>query len=214
MDLFSLFITPNDMTLTNWFSLVAVCVLGALSPGPSLAVVLKQSIHNDATHGMIAGISHALGVALWAVLTIVGLGVLVSESPLTFSLLTYAGAAYLAWLGVKALTAGNNALKPLTQGARAYRQAARDGLMISLLNPKLAMFFLALFSQFISSEHTLADQLIMVSTVTLIDASWYILVALTLSRMGLADVLARHSKRINQISGVIFIALAIRVITL
>ena len=54
----------------------------------------------------------------------------------------------------------------------------------------------------------------MISTVTIIDASWYVLVALVLSRMGLADALARHSKRVNQVSGVIFIALAIRVVTL
>jgi threonine/homoserine/homoserine lactone efflux protein len=202
------------MTLTSWLSLVAICILGALSPGPSLAVVLKQSMNNDASHGMVAGISHALGVALWALLTIFGLGVLVSESPLTFSILTYAGAAYLAWMGIQALRAGSSHIKPLTNGRSAYLDAARDGLMISLLNPKLAIFFLALFSQFISTDHTPADQLVMVSTVALIDAGWYVLVALVLSRMGLLEVLSRHSQRINQITGVIFIALAVRVVTL
>jgi len=202
------------MTLTSWLSLVAICILGALSPGPSLAVVLKQSMNNDASHGMVAGVSHALGVALWALLTIFGLGVLVSESPLTFSILTYAGAAYLAWMGIQALRAGRSHIKPLTNGRSAYLDAARDGLMISLLNPKLAIFFLALFSQFISTDHTPADQLVMVSTVALIDAGWYVLVALVLSRMGLLEVLARHSQRINQITGVIFIALAVRVVTL
>jgi len=202
------------MTLTSWLSLVAICILGALSPGPSLAVVLKQSMNNDASHGMVAGISHALGVALWALLTIFGLGVLVSESPLTFSILTYAGAAYLAWMGIQALRAGRSHIKPLTNGRSAYLDAARDGLMISLLNPKLAIFFLALFSQFISTDHTPADQLVMVSTVALIDAGWYVLVALVLSRMGLLEVLARHSQRINQVTGVIFIALAVRVVTL
>jgi len=202
------------MTLTSWLSLVAICILGALSPGPSLAVVLKQSMNNDASHGMVAGVSHALGVALWALLTIFGLGVLVSESPLTFSILTYAGAAYLAWMGIQALRAGRSHIKPLTNGRSAYLDAARDGLMISLLNPKLAIFFLALFSQFISTDHTPADQLVMVSTVALIDAGWYVLVALVLSRMGLLEVLARHSQRINQVTGVIFIALAVRVVTL
>ena len=202
------------MTLTSWLSLVAICILGALSPGPSLAVVLKQSMNNDASHGMVAGVSHALGVALWALLTIFGLGVLVSESPLTFSILTYAGAAYLAWMGIQALRAGRSHIQPLTHGRSAYLDAARDGLMISLLNPKLAIFFLALFSQFISTDHTPADQLVMVSTVALIDAGWYVLVALVLSRMGLLEVLARHSQRINQVTGVIFIALAVRVVTL
>lgn len=202
------------MTLTSWLSLVAICVLGALSPGPSLAVVLKQSMNNDAKHGMVAGISHAMGVGLWAVLTIFGLGVLVSESPLLFSILTYAGAAYLAWMGVQALRAGKSEVQPLTNGRSEYLQAARDGLMISLLNPKLAIFFLALFSQFISADDSIADQLLMISTVTIIDGCWYVLVALVLSRMGLLQTLANHSQLINKITGVIFIALAVRVITL
>lgn len=202
------------MTLTSWLSLVAICVLGALSPGPSLAVVLKQSMNNDAKHGMVAGISHAMGVGLWAVLTIFGLGVLVSESPLLFSILTYAGAAYLAWMGIQALRAGKSEVQPLTNGRSEYLQAARDGLMISLLNPKLAIFFLALFSQFISADDSIADQLLMISTVTIIDGCWYVLVALVLSRMGLLQTLANHSQLINKITGVIFIALAVRVITL
>ena len=202
------------MTLTSWLSLVAICVLGALSPGPSLAVVLKQSMNNDAKHGMVAGIAHAMGVGLWAILTIFGLGVLVSESPLTFSILTYAGAAYLAWMGYQALRAGKSDLQPLTKGRSEYLQAARDGLMISLLNPKLAIFFLALFSQFISADDSIADQLLMISTVTIIDGCWYVLVALVLSRMGLLQTLANHSQLINKITGVIFIALAVRVITL
>jgi len=202
------------MTLTSWLSLVAICVLGALSPGPSLAVVLKQSMNNDAKHGMIAGISHAMGVGLWAVLTIFGLGVLVKESPLLFNALTYAGAAYLAWMGIQALRAGKSEVQPLTNGRSEYLQAARDGLMISLLNPKLAIFFLALFSQFISADNSIADQLLMISTVTLIDGCWYVLVALVLSRMGLLEKLSQHSHTINKITGAIFIALAIRVVTL
>ncbi|MCH2041194.1 MAG: LysE family translocator [Saccharospirillaceae bacterium] len=202
------------MTLTSWLSLVAICVLGALTPGPSLAVILKQSMNNDAKHGMVAGTSHAMGVGLWAVLTIFGLGVLVNESPLLFSILTYAGAAYLAWMGVQALRAGSNEIQPLTNGRSEYLQAARDGLMISLLNPKLAIFFLALFSQFISANDSMADQLLMIATVTLIDGCWYALVALVLSRAGLLQTLANHSQPINKLTGIIFIALAVRVITL
>lgn len=202
------------MTLTSWLSLVAVCVLGALSPGPSLAVVLKQSMNNDASHGMVAGVSHAMGVGLWAILTIFGLSVLVSESPLLFSILTYAGAAYLAWMGIQALRAGKSDVQPLTNGRSEYLQAAYDGLMISLLNPKLAIFFLALFPQFISADDGIAEQILMISTVTIIDGCWYVLVALVLSRMGLLQTLANHSQRINKITGIIFIALAVRVMTL
>ena len=54
------------MTLTTWFSLVAICCLGAMSPGPSLAVVLRHTISNGRAHGIATAVSHAAGVALWA----------------------------------------------------------------------------------------------------------------------------------------------------
>ena len=93
------------MTITTWLSLVAICCLGAMSPGPSLAVVLRHTISNGRTHGIVTAVSHAAGVALWALLTIWGLALLVVEWPLVYRLLTYAGAGYLMWMGIKALRA-------------------------------------------------------------------------------------------------------------
>ena len=61
------------MTLATWFSLLAICCLGAMSPGPSLAVVLRHTISNGRAHGMVTAISHAAGVAIWALLTVWGL---------------------------------------------------------------------------------------------------------------------------------------------
>ena len=52
------------MTLATWFSLLAICCLGAMSPGPSLAVVLRHTISNGRAHGMVTAISHAAGVAI------------------------------------------------------------------------------------------------------------------------------------------------------
>ncbi len=91
------------MTLTTWFSLVAICCLGAMSPGPSLAVVLRHTISNGRAHGMATAVSHAAGVALWALLTVWGLAILVVEWSLIYKLLTYAVAMYLMWMCNKAL---------------------------------------------------------------------------------------------------------------
>ena len=57
------------MTLTLWLSLVTVCTLGTISPGPSLAVVLRHNLSNGRSHGILCALSHAAGVALWATLT-------------------------------------------------------------------------------------------------------------------------------------------------
>lgn len=202
------------MTLATWFSLLAICCLGAMSPGPSLAVVLRHTISNGRAHGMITAISHAAGVAIWALLTVWGLAVLVVEWPLVYQLLTYAGALYLMWMGIKALRSKGAGPLHVEPVKAPISEAARDGLMVSLLNPKLAFFFIALFSQFVSAELVLADKLIMMGTASVIDAVWYIIVALVLSHSQVLKKLQSKSATIDKISGVILLGLAIRVLTL
>ncbi|WP_443631087.1 LysE family translocator [Candidatus Njordibacter sp. Uisw_056] len=202
------------MTLATWFSLLAICCLGAMSPGPSLAVVLRHTISNGRAHGMVTAISHAAGVAIWALLTVWGLAVLVVEWPLVYQLLTYAGALYLMWMGIKALRSKGAGPMQVEPVKAPISEAARDGLMVSLLNPKLAFFFIALFSQFVSAELVLADKLIMMGTASVIDAGWYIIVALALSHSQVLEKLQSKSATIDKISGVILLGLAMRVLTL
>jgi|TARA_B110000908_G_scaffold40684_1_gene49354 threonine/homoserine/homoserine lactone efflux protein len=202
------------MTLATWFSLLAICCLGAMSPGPSLAVVLRHTISNGRAHGMVTAISHAAGVAIWALLTVWGLAVLVVEWPLVYQLLTYAGALYLMWMGIKALRSKGAGPMHVEPVKAPISEAARDGLMVSLLNPKLAFFFIALFSQFVSAELVLADKLIMMGTASVIDAGWYIIVALALSHSQVLEKLQSKSATIDKISGVILLGLAMRVLTL
>ena len=202
------------MTLTTWLSLVAICCLGAMSPGPSLAVVLRHTISNGRVHGMAAAVSHAAGVALWALLTVWGLAVLVVEWPLMYKLLTYAGAMYLMWMGIKALRSKGTGPLQVEPIIAPMSEAARDGLMVSLLNPKLAFFFIALFSQFVSAELVMADKLIMTGTAAVIDAVWYIIVALALSQSKVLEKLQSQSATIDKISGVILLGLGLRVLTL
>ena len=202
------------MTLATWFSLVAICCLGAMSPGPSLAVVLRHTISNGRAHGMATAVSHAAGVALWALLTVWGLAVLVVEWPLMYKLLTYAGAMYLMWMGIKALRSKGTGPLQVEPIIAPMSEAARDGLMVSLLNPKLAFFFIALFSQFVSAELVMADKLIMTGTAAVIDAVWYIIVALALSQSKVLEKLQSQSATIDKISGVILLGLGLRVLTL
>jgi threonine/homoserine/homoserine lactone efflux protein len=202
------------MTMTTWFSLVAICCLGAMSPGPSLAVVLRHTISNGRAHGMATAVSHAAGVALWALLTVWGLAILVVEWPLIYKLLTYAGAMYLMWMGIKALRSKGTGPLQVEPIIAPMSEAARDGLMVSLLNPKLAFFFIALFSQFVSAELVMADKLIMTGTAAVIDAVWYIIVALALSQSKVLEKLQSKSATIDKISGVILLGLGLRVLTL
>lgn len=203
------------MELNHWLSMASIFLLGAVTPGPSLAVVMKHTVSASPRHGIAAAVSHAAGVAGWALVTIWGLAVVLVSSPDIFKWLTWAGAGYLIWLGIGALRSSGNAQQQhSTQQEVPLWQSARDGLMISMLNPKLALFFLALFPQFFSLSQGSASPNIMVATAAGIDGLWYILVALLLSRGPALAFLQRHSHWFDRISGVIFIGLAFKVISM
>ncbi len=203
------------MGFSAWISLVGVCLLGAMSPGPSLAVVLRHTVHQSRSHGIVAGVSHALGVGCYALVSVTGLAALFALYPVWQQLLGWAGAAYLAWLGIKALrSSGGEQLVADQVVTQSWHQAARDGLMISLLNPKLMIFFVALFSQFVQPDTSLWLAVIMVATPTLIDGGWYCLVAVVLSRQGILQWLQQRTQLIDRVTGVLLLLVALRVVTL
>lgn len=191
--------------------------MGALSPGPSLAVVVKNTLFGGAKQGYATAISHGAGVALYAAITALGIGVIIVQSPLIFSFIKYAGAAFLAYLGIKALLSKkqNFDLDESNAEEDVNKQSIngwRDGFLIAFLNPKLAIFFLALFSQFVDANASIEQKIIMVSTVGTIDALWYLIVAYMFSRGPVLEKLKRNSHIIDKITGSFLILLAARVV--
>ncbi|ODB42017.1 transporter [Pseudoalteromonas sp. BMB] len=202
------------MELTAWLSLAAICAFGAMSPGPSLAVVLRYSLFHSAKHGIVASLAHGLGVGIYACLAILGLSGLIHQFPIVYQFLVYGGAAYLAWMGIKILMSKSQGLAvSQSQAATSYGKAAQDGFAIAFLNPKLAIFFVALFSQFIDPEKmTLTVGFIMCITVLTIDALWYFIVSiLSASARDKFDLTAKRAV-IDKILGCAFLLLAMRVI--
>ena len=72
-----------------WLSFVVICIMGALSPGPSLALVIKNTLAGGTSQGYATAISHGLGVALYAAITATGIAVIIVKSPLIFSIIQY-----------------------------------------------------------------------------------------------------------------------------
>ena len=200
-----------------WLSLAFICVMGALSPGPSLAVVVKNTLFGGAKQGYATAISHGAGVALYAALTALGIGVVIVQSPVLFSIIQYAGAAFLVYLGIKALMSKKQNFdlqedELATADNQQVINGWKDGFLIAFLNPKLAIFFLALFSQFVDSEASYQQKVIMVSTVGIIDTLWYLIVAFMFSRGPIIEKLKRNSYIIDKITGSFLILLAARIV--
>ncbi|MFT6190277.1 MAG: threonine/homoserine/homoserine lactone efflux protein [Oleispira sp.] len=201
------------MELTAWLSLALLCILGAMTPGQSLIIILKHSVAGGRLNGLVASLGHGLGVMLYAIATVVGLAVIIQQTPWLFDLIRYLGAAFLVWLGYKALVSKAESSSLLTSDDRlSLKQSFSEGLMISFLNPKLAIFFLALFSQFVDDAAGWQQSVIMVATVAGIDTLWYCLVALILSHSLMLDKLRQNMNIIEKCSGVVLLAVALRVV--
>jgi len=197
-----------------WLSFVVICILGALSPGPSLALVIKNTVNGGVAKGYATAISHGLGVALYAAITATGVAVIIVNTPTLFTLIQYTGAAFLFYLGIKSLLSKKTTLSPIENSVVTTPNinAWRDGFLIAFLNPKLAIFFIALFSQFLHSDSSVQQKVIMTVTVGMIDGLWYCLVALLLSKGNIIKKLKENSYIVDKITGCFLIALAIRVI--
>ena len=202
------------MEMTSWLALAAICVMGAISPGPSLALIIRNTVQGGQGHGVATALGHGLGVGIYALITALGLSLLITQTPLLFDLIRYGGAAFLAWLGVKALLArpaSGDAANETVHGARG-RQGAFEGFMVAFLNPQLAIFFIALFSQFVHADTGWREGSIMMLTAGGIDALWYVLVALVLSRGPVLTWLKAKSFVIDKISGLVLLGLALKVV--
>jgi threonine/homoserine/homoserine lactone efflux protein len=202
------------LDLHLWLSLVIVCTLGALSPGPSLALVIKNTLSGGQQQGYSTAISHGLGVALYAAITATGIGIIITQSPIIYALIKYSGAAFLVYLGVKSLLTqhNNSAFTDNTEHTNPDVNGWRDGFLIAFLNPKLALFFLALFSQFVDENASWQQNLIMTATVGFIDTIWYCLVVFGISRGTLINKLKTHSHIVDRVAGSFLILLAARVV--
>ena len=239
------------MTFTSWLTVVSVCLLGAMSPGPSLAVVLRQTFSHGRKAGVVTAIAHGLGFGLYALLCVSGIAVVIIASPVLFTGLQWLGAGFLLWLGVKGLlakapevtksAATNGAgegpstvtLSPAPSGTlpsaptgtrspastgtlppapRGSSSAFRDGFLIVFLNPQIAVFLIAVFSQVIGSHTNGVERLAYAGTAMFIDMGWYLTVAWLFSNPRWLNKLQKKSVWLERAFGIILIALAARLL--
>ena len=201
------------MTWSAWLPLALVCALGAMSPGPSLAVVARHALRGGAGDGIVCAMAHGVGILLWALLMANGLGVLITEQPTWFYAVQLAGAGVLLYLGIRVLLSQSSVVIPdeAVPGA-SKRGAGIEGFVIALSNPKIALFFAALFSQFIEPDATAFEKTLIASTAAGIDTLWYALVSMLLAQTAVLARLQRHATLLNRLFGGILIVLAASVV--
>jgi threonine/homoserine/homoserine lactone efflux protein len=184
-----------------------------MSPGPSLALVVTNSIGRGRKHGVVTGLGHGMGIFLWAFLTASGIARIIVETGILLTVVQLLGACYLIYLGVRTLIENTNL--PLKQtnassiSSKIISRSAGEGFLISILNPKIALFFLAIFSHFVQPNAGWVETGLMGITAGLIDASWYSVVALTMTKSGIIPFLQIRENTLHRIIGIFFIFIAV-----
>lgn len=198
---------------TDWLTLAGIFVLGAMSPGPSLAVVVRHSVFGGRRDGMAAALAHGLGIGVYAGFSVVGIAALMLAWPAAVSLLQLVGAGFLLYLATQAARSAlaSERAAAFPDAGRTAR-AWRDGFLIAFLNPKVALFFIALFSQFIEPGHGAITKGLIALMAMGIDTVWYLLVAVALSTTVARERFLGLRPWIEGVFAVLLAALAIRMI--
>ena len=197
------------MDSTSLLALSFVCAMGAMSPGPSLAVVLRNTISGGRLQGIMTGVGHGIGFGLYALIAVTGLSALLLARDSIFLLLQWSGALVLLWLSFNMLTYVPSDIKG---GHKiSERKGFIEGFLISFLNPKILVFLVAVFSQFIDPEMDQMERIVMAILAGIIDTTWYVLVAAVLAGTPQIDTLRSNSVIIDRVIGIVlfFLALAL-----
>jgi len=142
-----------DYTLIHWLTFVTATILINLSPGPDMAFMLGQTIRGGRTLGFAAMLGMWLAAAIHAVVAAFGLSAILLASSSAYTVMKWIGAIYLIWLGVQALRSRGSAILPdsnsESDAVNSVSRVFRQGFFVSLLNPKVALFFMAFLPQFV-----------------------------------------------------------------
>ncbi len=187
------------------FAGVALAI--SISPGPDMALVLRNTVRGGRAAGFrtVGGI--AVGLLVWATMSALGVAAVLAASATVFAVLKLAGAAYLVYLGVQSLRSLRRGEEPIEAAPKPAGSPFRQGLVTNLLNPKLAVLFTTLLPQFIAHEDPAAKSALLAAVFLAIGLTWLVVYTLIVA------VVAR-SRRFRMITeaitGVVLIALGAR----
>ena len=192
--------------------IIGVTTLIMVTPGPDMAIVTRNTMLGGRQAGLRTSLGVLTGNLVHIAYCVVGIGLLISQSIVAFSILRYAGAAYLVYLGITSLT-GTNSAPGHGAEARDTRQRGwfLQGFVNNVLNPKGTLFYLGIFTMVITPGTGVAMTVFLILLMMAISASFWLFFVLTLDHPAIRGFLDRSRKVINRLFGVLLVSLGLRV---
>ena len=228
------------ISLDNLLLFVPMAAILVMLPGPDFALIAKISLMNGRPQGQAAAVGVALGICVHTSAAMLGISAIIAQSVLWFSILKYVGAAYLVWLGIQALRAGQRAGQPVSAAvvktvqqpqasanvradaaSPAQRLSLRQwlhffgqGFLTNALNPKAVLIFLTFLPQFMDPHAPLAPQFLTLGGILSgLCLFWYVPLAYMLGRVRHIFENSRFQKWMQRCTGLVFIAFGLKLAT-
>ncbi len=198
-------------------SLMAIFSFAIVAPGADTAMIVRQALVHGRRSAVLSSFGVGTSLMFHVSYTIMGLGLIISQSIMLFNMVKWAGAAYLIYLGIQSLRAGRSEVSPVADAIPRARQgggrAFSLGFLANALNPKPVLFFLSIFSTVVSHETPAAVKfgygLVMATCLI----AWFVGVSFFLTTPRMRAAFEKASVWINRASGAVFIAFGLKLAT-
>ena len=196
------------MSIITFIQIFFVCLLGAMSPGPSMVVVINNAIYKNRYHGILTSIGHGIGIGVYALFAVVGIGLIIKTNSFVFNGIKILSIFFLLYFGIRSLM-NKNKLNFSKGNKTGGLTSFFEGFSISILNPKIFIWFVAIYSQFMSIENDLIFNAYLVITASVVDASWYLILTFITTSGPVLKFLEKKSSILSKVIGSIFIIISV-----
>ncbi len=204
---------------------MATALMFAMLPGPDFALIVRSALLHGKRHALFCSLGIATGFSVHSTLGVLGLSAVIAHSPVLFTAITWAGAAYLAWLGIHALLArpakpsedadlSSEQAKP-APGHFSPAQAFRQGFLTNILNPKVIIYFITFFPQFVvqDADMSVTSQLMVLGACScLLTGGWFIFLSLMLAKVRRYFESETFRRWLERITGIIFLGFSVKLL--
>ncbi len=197
------------MSIYIFIKIFSVCLLGAMSPGPSMVVVINNAVFKNRLHGILTSLGHGIGISLYALFAVLGIAVIIKTNLFVFNTIKMFSIIFLIYLGLKSILTSDDQLDFDKKSYKGSMMSFFQGLSISLLNPKIFIWFVAIYSQFMSVENDIIFNTYLILTAGIVDAIWYITLTYLVTSMMAVDFIRIKSKLLKKYIGYIFVIIGV-----
>ena len=196
------------MSLIVFIQVFIVCLLGAMSPGPSMALVINNAVLKNRYHGILTAIGHGLGITVYAIFAVVGIGLIIKTNIFVFNSIKILSIIFLFYLGLKSI-ANKNQMSFKQENLTTEVFSFFQGFIIAMLNPKIFIWFIAIYSQFMSKNNDLLFNIYLILTAGIVDTCWYVLLTIISTSGFFLNFFKSKSNILQKSLGVIFIIIGV-----